>query len=53
MFHLDTLPATCSTRAGRTATAAPPAGATSGVDPQKINSLKPAMQISQKNKLSA
>jgi hypothetical protein len=55
MFHLDTLPADVFNAGGpATATAAPPAGTTSGVDPQKINSLqvRGTWQISQKNKLS-
>lgn len=54
-FHLDTLPADVFNAGGpATATAAPPAGTTSGVDPQKINSLQARVtwQISQKNKLS-
>jgi hypothetical protein len=54
-FHLDTLPADVFLAGGpATATAAPPASTTPGVDPQKINSLQARVtwQISQKNKLS-
>jgi hypothetical protein len=55
IFHLDTLPADVFNAGGpATATAAPPAGPISGVDPQKINSFQARVtwQISQKNKLS-
>jgi hypothetical protein len=54
-FHLDTLPADVFYAAGpATATAAPPRGTESGVDPQKINSAQARItwQISPKNKLS-